>query len=121
MDEAITWATKSGLTEVRVADLGTGSGCVGLSMLAALPTSKLFACDISGDALKVAEENAVTIGVLDRATMLEKDATLVQASDLSLTIGGLADIVLANPPYIAEDDPEVQDNVRKFRTSSSFV
>ena len=112
VDEAITWGKKNGAE--RVVDLGTGSGCIGISVLAELPETKLFACDISEDALKIAEENAREIGVLERATYLAKDATLVQASDLKMTIGGLADIVLANPPYISEDDPEVQDSVKKF-------
>jgi len=111
-DEAIAWGKKNGAT--RVVDLGTGSGCVGISVLAELPEARLFACDISEDALRVAEENARDIGVLDRATYLAKDAAVIQASDLKMTIGDLADIVLANPPYIAEDDPEVQDSVRKF-------
>ena len=113
VDEAIMWAQKHA-PEARVADLGTGSGCIGISLLAAIPEAKLFAVDISEDALKVAELNAGEIGVLDRATYLAKDAALVQASDLKMTIGGLADLVLANPPYIAEDDPDVQDSVRKF-------
>ncbi len=112
VDETLTWAKRE--TVERVVDLGTGSGCVGISVAALLPDVRLFACDISEDALKVAEENAREIGVLDRATFLAKDAATVQASDLKMTIGGLADVILANPPYIAEDDPEVQDTVRKF-------
>ena len=119
VDEAIMWAQKNA-PAARVVDLGTGSGCIGISMLAALPESKLFAVDISEGALKVAEMNASDIGVLDRATYLEKDAALVQASDLKMTIGELADLVLANPPYIAEDDPDVQDSVRKFEPSQAL-
>lgn len=105
---------------LRIVDLGAGSGCVGISMLAALPSAKLFSCDISDEALKVAQTNAQDIGVLDRATYLTKDAAVVQLSDLTMTIGGAADIVLANPPYIAEDDPEVQDSVRKFEPHAAL-
>jgi release factor glutamine methyltransferase len=119
VDEAIIWAKKNA-PEARVVDLGTGSGCIGISLLAELPLAHLFAVDISEEALRVAETNATDIGVLDRATYLAKDAALVQASDLKMTIGGLADIVLANPPYIAEDDPDVQDSVRKFEPNMAL-
>lgn len=114
VDDAIAWALKNTADGARVVDLGTGSGCIGISVLASVPTSRLLAVDVSEAALVVAEDNARDIGVLDRATYLPKDAALLQASDLQMTIGGLADIVLANPPYIAEDDPDVQDSVRKF-------
>ncbi len=119
VDEAIMWAIKHA-PSARIVDLGTGSGCIGISLLAALPEAKLFAVDISGDALKIAEMNAADIGVLDRATYIEKDAALVQASELELTVGGLADLILANPPYIAQDDPDVQDSVRKFEPSQAL-
>lgn len=112
VDEALSFAKREPVE--RIVDLDTGSGCVGLSVLAGLPETKLFACDISEDALKIAEENAREIGVIGRATFTAKDAALVQASDLTEALGGLADVILANPPYIAEDDPEVQDSVRKF-------
>lgn len=116
VDEAIKWAQKNS-PEARVVDLGTGSGCIGISLLAAIPESKLLAIDISEDALAVASSNADEIGVLERATYLAKDAAVLSAGDVSVVLGGLADVVLANPPYIAEDDPEVQDNVRKFEPS----
>jgi release factor glutamine methyltransferase len=119
VDEAIMWAMKNA-PAARVVDLGTGSGCIGISLLAALPEAKLFAVDLSEEALKVAEMNAADIGVLDRATYLKKDAALLEALDLETTIGGLADLVLANPPYIAEDDPDVQDSVRKFEPSQAL-
>ncbi len=114
VEDAIAWVKKNALESVRVVDLGTGSGCIGISVLAELQDAKLFAVDLSEAALLVAETNATDIGVIDRATFLAKDAASVQASDLKMTIGGLADLVLANPPYISEDDPDVQDTVKKF-------
>lgn len=113
VEEALTWAKKN-CAQARVVDLGTGSGCVGISVLAELPDAKLLAVDISDAALAIAQTNAEEIGVNDRSTYLNKDAAMLDASVVKSTLGELADIVLANPPYIAQDDPDVQDSVRKF-------
>ncbi len=119
VDDAITWAKKHS-PEARIVDLGTGSGCIGISLLAELPQTQLLAIDISDAALEVAQMNATEIGVIDRATYLVKDAATLQPSDLKMTIGDLADIILANPPYIAEDDPDVQDSVKKFEPAQAL-
>lgn len=52
---------------VKVADLGTGSGCIGLSLLYKQPQARLWACDISEQALVIARKNAEAIGVHNRA------------------------------------------------------
>lgn len=123
VEQAVAWANANA-PSARVVDLGTGSGAIGLSVLAALPQSQLLAVDISEDALKIAEENSLEIHGTDlkttdkdlneRAHFLLKDAGLVTMSDLQERLGGAADMVLANPPYISEDDPEIQTNVKKF-------
>lgn len=98
----------------RIIDLGTGSGCIGLSLLAELPYARLLAVDISSGAIAVARENAALIGVGERANWSEGDAGAISPAFVETELGGLADIVVANPPYIAPNDPEVQASVRKF-------
>lgn len=81
----------------RALDLGTGSGCILISLLAERDDAEGVGVDMSGAALKVANGNAASLGVASRATFLEGGwGASVEA--------GLApfDLVLSNPPYIAE-------------------
>lgn len=81
----------------RVLDLGTGSGCILLSLLAERSDASGAGVDVSAGAVEVARENAESLGVATRARFLEGGwGAAIEA--------GLApfDLVLSNPPYIAE-------------------
>lgn len=119
VEAAIEWA-KANQPDAKIVDLGTGSGCIGLSLLAALPEAKLMAVDISKDALTVAMENSEKLEVASRASWLEGDAGALLSSKVETALGGEADMVVANPPYIAPNDPEVQDNVKKFEPAAAL-
>lgn len=93
---------------IEICDMGTGTGCIGLTLLAELPLAKLTAVDVSPGALEIAKENAKSLEVADRAEFLFGAVTTPQFN------GKKFDIVVANPPYIAEGDPEVEDNVLKY-------
>lgn len=80
----------------RILDLGTGSGAILLSLLAALPGATGIATDISADALTIAERNAVRAGVRERVTFLQ--------TNWFDAIDGHFDLVLSNPPYIASGE-----------------
>ena len=80
----------------RVLDLGTGTGCILLSLLAERPEAKGVGVDISDAALKVAQENAVALNLADRATF--------QKSDWYSDVGNGFDLIVSNPPYIATDE-----------------
>lgn len=81
---------------VRILDLGTGTGCILLSLLAELPSAWGVGADASIDALHVARQNAAALGLAERAYFVRSD----WASGLK---GGF-DIVVSNPPYIADRD-----------------
>lgn len=83
----------------RVLDLGTGSGCILVSILAERSDATGVGVDISAGALAVARENAQSLGVASRAQFLEGGWS--SAADARL---GPFDLVLSNPPYIAEAD-----------------
>lgn len=90
----------------RVLDLGTGSGCILLSVLAERKDADGVALDISPAALDVARRNADALGVADSATFL------VGGWDSELP--GPFDVVLSNPPYIpAADVPGLAVDVRQ--------
>jgi release factor glutamine methyltransferase len=76
----------------RVLDLGTGSGCIAITVLAERPLAHAVAVDVSADALAVAHDNAMANGVGDRLT-------LVQGQWFSPVQGGF-DVIASNPPYI---------------------
>jgi len=80
---------------VRVLDLGTGSGCILLSLLAERAESTGVGCDISAEALKVAAQNAHALGLAGRA-----DFRLSNWYE-DLPGAGRFDLIVSNPPYIA--------------------
>ena len=91
-------------TVVKIADLGTGSGCLLLSILSERPGAEGVGVDISESALSIARENAQRFGLAARANFIQ--------SDWESRLDGTFDIVVSNPPYIptaAIDDlaPEV--------------
>ncbi|WP_347310191.1 peptide chain release factor N(5)-glutamine methyltransferase [Defluviimonas sp. SAOS-178_SWC] len=91
---------------VRMLDLGTGTGCILLSCLKGMPFASGIGTDLSEAALAVAAENAETLGLARRARFLP--------SDWFASVPGRFDLVVSNPPYIAEEEmaglaPEVRD------------
>lgn len=81
---------------IRLADIGTGSGCIAVSLARELPGCRIVATDVSTPALAVARENAARHGVADRIEF-------VAASYLD-GIAGRFDAIAANPPYVRELD-----------------
>ena len=94
---------------MKVLDLCTGSGCIGLSLLRFTNYNNLVATDISAKALDVARSNAESLGLSDRATFIETDL-FPEIPDKDKRY----DLILSNPPYIASSvieglAPEVRD------------
>jgi release factor glutamine methyltransferase len=80
----------------RIADIGTGSGILAVTLASELLASTVVATDLSGPALDVARENARRLGVSDRITFVE-------TSYLEGVDGGF-DLIVANPPYVKDGD-----------------
>ena len=92
---------------LRIADAGTGSGCVAIALARELPAATLVATDISEEALDVARRNASRFGVADRVRFVR--ANVLEGVD------GPFDLVAANPPYVRQGDrPALQPEVREY-------
>ena len=83
----------------RILDLGTGTGCLLLSLLSELPGATGVGVDCSEDALLVAKENAMTLGFTDKTNFV--------LGDWCGKLEGKFDIILSNPPYIPTVDISV--------------
>jgi release factor glutamine methyltransferase len=89
-----------------VLDVGTGSGCIALSLAAELPGAEVEATDLSAAALAVARENARRLGLAARVRFHEGDL-------LAPVSGRSFDLIASNPPYVdpaAALEPEVRDH-----------
>jgi release factor glutamine methyltransferase len=126
IEETLKWAEKDGRSldqPYRILDLGTGTGCVGLTLLKKLPSAKLASVDLSEKALAVAARNAANLGVSDRVQFVHADAA---NADKVLSVvknfmsESTVDILVSNPPYIAHEDPAVEANVKKYEPSMAL-
>lgn len=93
----------------RIVDVGCGSGCIAIALAKSLPEASVFATDLSGAALAVARENAHRHAVSERVTFFLGDLLS------PLTHDERFDLVVSNPPYIAEAEiprlePEVSEH-----------
>jgi len=91
-----------------VLDLGVGSGAILLALLAERPAAKGLGIDISEEALAVARDNAAALGLAGRVALLRSDWSAILDE-------GTFDLVVSNPPYIANHvietlEPEVRDH-----------
>lgn len=116
VEAALTWAQDKDMA-FTIVDLGSGSGCIGQTLLKKLPNAKLVAVDASDKALEVAKANAEALGVADRVQFVNADAANVDqvlATVKDFTGTAEIHILVSNPPYIASDDKDVEENVKKF-------
>jgi release factor glutamine methyltransferase len=93
---------------IRIADVGTGSGCIAIALAKELPQAEIHATDVSAAALDIARANAVRHQFANRIQFHQTDL-------LSGLAGHAFDLIVSNPPYIGESEADqVQLEVRKF-------
>ncbi len=113
-EELVDWILKENLHRegLRIMDWGTGSGCIPVILKRKLPAAEITACDISREALEVAQKNARKYKV--EITWLEADVL----DPLSWPNFPRVDILVSNPPYIPEKErTSMQENVVSYEPS----
>jgi release factor glutamine methyltransferase len=98
----------TGVSPVKIIDVGTGSGCIALALAKELPHAEIHATEISSAALEIARSNAARLQLGSRVRFHETD--LLDGIEKSSF-----DFVVSNPPYVGESEEDsVQLDVRKF-------
>jgi release factor glutamine methyltransferase len=87
-------------TDLKIADIGTGSGCIAVALAHELPRAQIYATDISRAALEVARRNAARHGVADRVHFFQSNLLAGVTEPVEF------DLIVSNPPYVAERDAE---------------
>lgn len=105
-------AKLAGLTAPRLVDLGTGSGIVAISLALECPAAQVAALDLSADALAVARNNAGRLGA--RVDFRQGDWFAPLA-------GECFDVVVSNPPYVADGDPHLALNGLPFEPKMALT
>ena len=99
-------------SDLRVLDMGTGSGCIAISLARALKFAQVDALDISQDALAVARDNAATLKVKVR---------LFQSDMLAPQPAARYDIIVSNPPYVCWSEREsMERNVLDYEPGQAL-
>ena len=114
-EELVDWIISSTNKnkEVKILDIGTGSGCMAISLAKNLPKSKVFALDISAEAIKTAKENAL----INKVNVQFKEANILNAPEIHETF----DIIVSNPPYVLESEKDLmKKNVLDFEPETAL-
>lgn len=96
----------------RVIDLGTGSGCIPITLKLERPDLIVSAVDISADALAIAQQNA---------TRLQADVRLMQSDWLNAVADEQFELIVSNPPYIEANDEHLSQGDLRFEPSGALT
>lgn len=114
-EELVSWVLENADSkkEISILDIGTGSGCIAISIAKKLPNAKVSAIDFSKTALEVAQKNATKNKV--SIHFIEKD--ILATENLSQDF----DIIVSNPPYVRElEKKEIHKNVLAYEPHSAL-
>lgn len=110
-EELVELMLKEIPADARILDVGTGSGCIAISLAKELPDTLVTAWDVSPEALSVARANA---------RKLQADVRFVECNVLACQVDevGLYDVIVSNPPYVTEaEKADMEPNVLQWEPS----
>ena len=108
--ELCGWVVSKAKHASQLLDIGTGSGCIAITLAAELPHAQVSAWDISDDALRIARDNATRLGV--NVTFEKQD---ILDTSISTSAQPIYDVIVSNPPYIKPSERDGMDkNVLEY-------
>ncbi|WP_377712814.1 peptide chain release factor N(5)-glutamine methyltransferase [Pseudofulvibacter geojedonensis] len=116
-EELVDWIINDQLTinnnQLTILDIGTGTGCIPISLAKNLPDTNVFAVDVSKEALLIAQENAVNNEV--KVEFVEQNILEHNLIDESHLLSQKFDVIVSNPPYVRElEKHEIKKNVLAY-------
>lgn len=120
-EELVEWiiveSSKSAVESLKILDIGTGSGCIAISLAKNLPNAEVFAVDVSEKALAVAQKNAennkVKVNFVNADILSVTNLNELPTSNFELPTH--FDIIVSNPPYVRNlEKAEIKPNVLEF-------
>ncbi len=101
--------------EIKFCDIGTGTGCLALSLLAEIPKSSCVLYDLSSEALEIAKENAKKLALSERCTFILEDIQSAQSIEFF-------DCIVSNPPYIPRNEYlSLDKNVKEYEPQMALT
>lgn len=110
VEAALQWARAQANRPLVIADIGTGSGIIAVTLALHLPAARVYAIDLSQDALGIAARNVAQHGVAARVTLLH--------GDLLAPLPEPVDLLVSNPPYTVL--AEIDENVRRHEPANAL-
>ena len=120
-EELVEWivveSSKSAVGSLKILDIGTGSGCIAISLAKNLPNAEVFAVDVSEKALAVAKKNAeinkIEVNFVNADILSVTNLNELPTSNFQLPTH--FDIIVSNPPYVRNlEKAEIKPNVLEF-------
>ena len=106
-EELVSWIiedVKNDSKKIKILDIGTGSGCIAVSLAKNIPNAKVWALDISNQAIEIAQKNAL----LNKVDIQFINKDILKLDELNIEF----DIIVSNPPYVRElEKAEIKNNV----------
>lgn len=113
-EELVELICREATSGMRVLDIGTGSGCIAVSLALEVPHAQVTAWDVSSDALLIARENGANLGA---EVIFEQCDVLTCRPDENLKF----DVIVSNPPYITQSErADMEANVLEWEPSSAL-
>lgn len=114
-EELVEWITSESVPDARILDVGTGSGCIAIALSRRLKGSRVWALDISPEALDIARRNGEKYA--PNVEFIMGDAL----ADFSTLVDEKLDVVVSNPPYIPRsDEHSMRRNVTDYEPSTAL-
>ncbi|WP_335965856.1 peptide chain release factor N(5)-glutamine methyltransferase [Galbibacter sp. PAP.153] len=120
-EELVDWIIKETSKEKsrHILDIGTGSGCIPITLAKHLPKAKVFSVDISGEAIKTAQKNALNNEV--EIKFREKDILHTESLSELFKEEIKFDVIVSNPPYVRLlEKKEIKNNVLRHEPESAL-